>query len=170
MCTGSCTVGGGIMCNGTCNGNCKYTPGSATCQGECHGSCSAQVSPPTCTGSVDCTASAQCHASCQASATASIDCSKPEVTIAISGNDDAILLSAAVHNHLAEWGEAVSLLAALKTPIQSFGSTGIDAFSALGDVGLTGGVCLAQSVSVAAQASVSINVSVTASASFTAGS
>lgn len=163
MCKGSCSVA--AACSGKCDGTCTYTPGMATCQGECHGSCTAQVSPPTCTGSVDCMAP-ECHGSCQASAKAHIDCSKPEVNVTITGNDEAILLSAALHKHLQAWGEAVSLVVNLKDPVGSLAGKSIAAFEAIGDVGVAGASCLASSVQVMGQASVSINVSVTASASF----
>lgn len=168
MCTGSCTASGGIQCSGHCNGTCKYTPPSAMCQGECHGMCDAQVSPPTCTGSVDCMATAECHGSCQASAQANVDCSRPQVDITITGNDDAILLSAAVHKHLVEWGEAWSLFKTLQTPVSNLGGKTIAAFSAIGDVGVGGVTCLSSSLAVVGQASASVQVSVSVSATFSA--
>jgi hypothetical protein len=167
MCTGSCTVGGGVMCSGKCNGTCKYTPGTATCSGQCHGDCSVKTSPPTCTGgSLNCMGTAECHGDCQSRASATLDCSKPDVTVTVSDP----LLEAAIRDHLFEWGEAVSLALQLKDPIARVAGKSVAAFQAIGDVGVAGASCVASTLTVAAHAQASITVSVQASASFQAGS
>src|SRR5262249_24901228 len=142
MCTGSCSATGGVACNGSCNGTCSYTPGSATCSGQCHGNCSAQVSPPTCSGTLNRMASAECHGDCQAQASATGDCSKPEATVEVVGD---IKLQQALEAHMQEWGEAVNLTLALKTPIANLAGKTVDAFKALGDIGAAGATCFAGS-------------------------
>ena len=126
-----------------------------------------EVSPPVCTGDLSCEASAECHASCEAQASAKVDCPPPEATVVVSGDAE---LQRALRAHIGEFGSAVNLTLALRGPIGDVAGKSIDAFSALGEVGLAGAACLASSVQAAASAQVSISVSVEASASLQASS
>ena len=123
--------------------------------------CSAAASPPTCTGMLDCAGSADCHASCQSQAQASAQCT---ATAALTVEGDAKLY-AAINAHLDALKLAFAETVALKDPIAALASKTAGAFSALGDLGVSGATCAAASVQVAAEASISINVSVQASAS-----
>lgn len=165
-CMGSCVTSGKAMCEGKCNGTCSYTPGMATCKGTCHGSCDAEVSPPTCTGKLDCKADAECHSSCQAQASAKVDCPPPHATVTVVGDAE---LWTALKAHIDDFGEAVNLTIALKDPIADAAGKTIGAFEAVGDIGVSGAACMAASVSAAAEAQASISVSVSASASVSAG-
>ena len=160
-CSGSCAASAGAQCNGKCDGTCTYAPGKADCNGECHGTCMGAVKPPTCTGKLDCQGSADCHASCQGSAQADAACTS---TAVLQVEGDAKLYSA-INTHLGDLKEAFALTIALKDPIIDLAGRTQATFSALGDIGVQGGACLASSLAVAAEASVSINVSVQASAS-----
>jgi hypothetical protein len=110
---------------------------------------------------LDCAGSADCHASCQSQAQASARCT---ATAALTVEGDAKLY-AAINAHLDALKLAFAETAALKDPIAALASKTAGAFSALGDLGVSGAACAAASVQVAAEASVSINVSVQASAS-----
>jgi hypothetical protein len=165
-CTGSCVTHGEAMCDGSCNGTCTYDPGSATCKGTCHGECDAEVSPPTCTGKLDCTASAECHSSCQAQASAKVDCPPPRATVVVVGDAE---LAAALSAHIQDFGAAVNLTLALKDPIADAAGKTVDAFKAVGEIGLSGAACLTSSLQAAVDAQASITVSVEASASVSAG-
>jgi hypothetical protein len=162
MCTGSCSATGAIACNGQCNGTCSYTPGQATCMGECHGNCSVESSPPRCTGMLNCTASADCRGSCQADASAHIDCSHPQATVTVVGD---LKLQQAIEANLDEWAEAFNLTLALKDPAAKLAAKTAAGFQALGDVGAAGLTCAASGITAAASASASVSVSVSASAS-----
>ena len=81
---------------------------------------------------------------------------------------DAELL-AALQAHIGDWGEAVNLTLALKDPIFNVAGKTVDAFEAVGDIGLSGAGCMAASLQGAVEAKASIEVSVSASASVSAG-
>jgi hypothetical protein len=115
-----------------------------------------------CTGELDCDASAECHGNCEAQAQARIDCPPPEATVVVEG--DAELLRA-LQAHIEDFGTAVNLAAALSTPIADVAGRSIDAFDAVGDVGIAGAACFGTSLTAALSAQASISVSVEASAS-----
>jgi hypothetical protein len=166
-CMGTCVTRGDVECDGSCNGTCTYTPGMATCRGGCHGECSAALSPPVCKGELDCDASAECHANCEARAQAQIDCPPPEATVAVSGDAD---LLRAIASRIDDFGTAINLTLALTDPIADVATRSIDAFDAVGEVGIAGAACFGTSLNAALEAQVSISVSVEASASFDASS
>jgi hypothetical protein len=139
----------------------------ATCDGECRGSCSANASPPRCEGSVDCKGSAECKANCEANVSANVDCSKPQATVVVQGD---LKLQQALEAHIKDWAVAFNMMTALTGPVKELAAKGAATFSAIGDIGAAGAVCVTSGLSAAASASVSFNVSLTASASFSSKS
>lgn len=95
-CNGTCTASGSaaVQCSGTCSGQCDakcdVAPGSA--KFECNGTCTkTDGTPPKCEGSAElsCDVSADCKANCQASVSASAQCTPPKVAVSLSGTADA---------------------------------------------------------------------------------
>jgi len=156
-------VSAGAECNGMCNGTCKTTPGSATCTGECHGTCSVTTTAPTCNGQLSCMGSATCHADCQAQAQASLNCSPPQVTFDVQGDDK---LLTAFQTHLSDIGKAFSDTLELESLITASGgvaSQTADTFDAIGSVGAAGAACITSQASVVTNIQASVQVSVSAS-------
>jgi len=146
-----------------CNGTCKTTPGSATCTGECHGTCSVTTTAPTCNGQLSCMGSATCHADCQAQAQASLNCSPPQVTFDVQGDDK---LLTAFQTHLSDIGKAFSDTLELESLITASGgvaSQTADTFDAIGSVGAAGAACITSQASVVTNIQASVQVSVSAS-------
>jgi hypothetical protein len=164
-CTGSCSASAGVDCDGTCQGTCVYKEPTPNCQGTCHGECDAELSPPVCTGELDCEGSAECSSSCEAEASADIDCPPPTASVIVLGD---VELQQALSANIEAWGEAVNLTLALREPIADVASKTLAAFEAVGEVGAAGATCFASSLSAAVQAEASISVSVEASASLSA--
>jgi hypothetical protein len=158
MCTGSCNVQAGAMCSGTCKGSCAVTPGSASCNGTCHGTCTGTASPPTCTGTLNCNVNAKCHADCQAQANASLHCSQPTLTVAVTGDD---LLLASFNARQEELAAALQATTQLATPIMDVAGQTATVF---GDVSAAGVACIASQATLVTSVSVNIKVSVSASA------
>lgn len=104
-CAGNCDNMLGNQCNGRCDsactGKCRGScdvKGSAgvQCEGDCTGGCSVEVKAPKCKGelkppSAECQVDADCNASCQASASAKVDCTEPSLTVVASaGIEDVV--------------------------------------------------------------------------------
>jgi hypothetical protein len=96
-----------------------------------------------------------------ASASASVDCSKPG-----DGDRRGDLAQTALG---LGWA-AFNSLVALKDPALALASKTVATFQALGEISASGATCAAAGISAAASASASVNVSVSASASFSANS
>jgi hypothetical protein len=79
-------------------------------------------------------------------------------------------LQQALEAHINDWAVAFNMLTALKDPVAELATKGAATFSAIGDIGAAGAVCVTSGLSAAASASASVSVSVTASASFNASS
>lgn len=88
-CEGKCDAHAEGQCGGECDGSCKMESGG-TCEGTCTGECSVEFKEPKCTGRVvPPKASAECQGTCDAHATARMDCTKPRVDIVVRGSADA---------------------------------------------------------------------------------
>jgi len=112
---------------------------------------------------ISCKGAAECQGSCNANASASVDCSKPVATVVVQGD---LKLQQAIEAHLADWAIAFNMMTALQGPVGDLKSKGEAAFTAIGDIGLTGAACVASAGSALVNASASVQVSVSASASF----
>lgn len=104
-CNGQCDNQLGNQCNGRCNGECQgkcrgscdvKTGANVKCEGDCTAGCSVEVTAPKCKGalkppSAECNVDAQCSGSCQASASAKVDCTEPSLTLTgAAGLEDVI--------------------------------------------------------------------------------
>jgi hypothetical protein len=102
---------------------------------------------------------ASCHADCQAQASATLNCSPPQLQIVVTG-DDALFTS--FQTRQAELGAALQATLQLKDPIASVASQTVTTF---GSVTAAGAGCVTSQLSLAANVQASITVSVSASAS-----
>jgi hypothetical protein len=84
------------------------------------------------------------------------------VDLVIEGD---VELLKAFRARLKDLGTAINLTVALKDPIADVAGKTVGAFSAIGDLGLSGAACFAASLQGAVKAQASISVSVSASAS-----
>jgi hypothetical protein len=96
-----------------------------------------------------------------------VNCPPPAATLRVTGDT---ALDSALRAHFKDFATAVNLTLALKDPVANVAGKTIDAFSALGDVGVSGAACMASSIDAAVKAQASISVSVQASASVQASS
>ncbi len=176
-CTGTCTGSCSANCTGSCMGSC--TAGCmGTCTGQCRGSCSV-ASNVRCEGNFSVMAEAQCRAACEARASASVACSRPELTVVAQSTVSAAaqqrlatLITSLTNNYplvLQNVARAQQLV--LKAP--EFASAFQGAASAAGRVGLTATACMVRAAAVTAEAvtkvQASAQVTVSFQASFTAG-
>jgi hypothetical protein len=92
-CEGKATADIGATCSGTCRGTCDGkcvaaakastgggAGGAGQCNGQCQGTCKG-----SCEGHADVKASGQCKAKAQVNASADMECTEPELKIALNG-------------------------------------------------------------------------------------
>lgn len=172
-CTGSCSAGCTGSCMGTCTAGCM-----GTCSGQCRGMCSV-ASNVRCEGNFSVMAEAECRAACEARASASVACTRPELTVVAQTTVNAgaqarleTLIRSLTNNYpllLQNAARAQQLV--LKAP--EFASAFRGAATAAGNVGVRAVACMARAATVTADAvtkvQASAQVSVSFQASFTAG-
>lgn len=92
-CEGKATADIGASCSGTCRGTCDgqcvagakaSTGGGASGAGQCNGQCKGTCKG-SCEGHADVKASGQCKAKAQVNASADMECTEPELKIALNG-------------------------------------------------------------------------------------
>lgn len=88
-CEGSCSANAEGSCGGSCSGSCQMDT-AAQCDGQCTGGCSVEMKAPRCEGEITPPkASAECNASCDASVSAELQCSKPRIALQVDGAANA---------------------------------------------------------------------------------
>lgn len=163
-CAGKCAVEGKAECRGTCGGTCSYTPGAAKCEGSCHGTCKVETAAPRCEGKLDCSIDANCTGSCQAEASAKVECGG---SLGIRVEGDAALYASYV-KHEKELAAVINKTLTLYKPVLDLADKTGAAIKAGADLTGAGIVCAGASLAVAVEAKASISVSFQASASVTA--
>ena len=179
-CEGTCngqtgTAGNGVACNGTCSagckGNCEATASAdAKCTGSCKGSCTVDFTAPKCDVAITppkCDAAADCNAGCSGSASLNATCSKPQVSVVITGGASATLQTTLTNNlpailQVAAQGQLAA------TSVATLGTTALNVATAFGTeagCAITYGADFATKLTAAATASVNVQASFSASAS-----
>jgi hypothetical protein len=115
---------------------------------------------------LSCNGSATCHADCQSQASASLNCSPPQVQLAVTGDDN---LAAAFQGRLADLGLALEWTLALKDPVAQIASQSVNTAGAFGNISAAAVGCLAAQATALTQVQASISVSVSASATVQGG-
>lgn len=177
VCEGTCNGSCSANCTGTCMGTC--TAGCmGTCMGQCRGSCSV-ASNVRCEGNFSVMAEAQCQAACEARASATVACSRPELTVVAQSNVDpaaqarltTLIQSLTANYPLVLQNVARAQQLVIKAP--QFATAFQGAASAAGSVGVRAVACMARAATVTAEAvtkvQASAQVTVSFQASFTAG-
>jgi len=169
--TGQATTANG-SCNGTCDGTCQgkctaEISGSATCSGSCTGSCDVEFTAPTCNIALkppSCTAAADCNGGCDSSASVKAVCTKPSVSVTLTGSASATLKTTLETNLPA----LVQVAAKAKLAATAVEGIATGAADVLAGMKAEGASCLSAAASFAGNASAAASSSVNVSASFSA--
>ncbi|MEZ4407279.1 MAG: hypothetical protein R3A52_12480 [Polyangiales bacterium] len=176
-CTGTCTGTCSANCMGSCSGTC--TAGcTGSCTGQCRGMCTGGANV-RCDGDFSVMAEAQCRAACEARASATVACTRPELTVvaqstvtpAAQARLDALIRSLNANYPIVL--QNVARVQQLATSVPQLGTALNGAASAAASVGVRASACVLRAVTVTAAAvtkvQASVNVTVSFQASFTAG-
>ncbi len=176
----------GVTCNGTCNGTCDGTcsgsAGTGGSGGNCNGACSGTCHG-SCDGSADVNASAQCKAEAEVKASVDVQCTEPELTVeadasAVLDTSKAELTLAAIRNGLPKMLSVQARIRPLQAAFtaaaaaaRDLGAAGADLAKSFQDQALciSGQIKAAVSAVAHIEASINVSVSVSASASGSAG-
>jgi hypothetical protein len=164
-CAGRCDG----TCKGQCRGSCKVDANAnVKCEGSCTGGCSVEVKAPKCKGelkppSADCQGDVNCAASCQASASAKVECTEPSLTVDAQAGVEDVIATLKVNLPkllvVAE-GKGQLMVDNAQKIFDVSGSVSFDSTKAV--------ACLVPATSAIATALKNIQASVTASASISA--
>ena len=174
QCKGTCSG----KCNGTCKGKAGTGGNAGQCNGECQGTCEG-----TCSGHAEVDASAQCKAEASAQASMDVQCTEPELEIALDGKlvVDKAQAEKLVKGLKAGIPKLLSVRERMK-PMKYAAQNLITAAAELKDMGpkfvnsfkdqalcITGQVAAAVKAAASIEANVSVSVEVSASASGSIG-
>jgi len=169
--TGTATTANGQCngtCDGTCQGSCKATASAtAKCDGSCSGSCSVAIKAPSCDVALTppkCDAAANCNAGCDGSASAKMVCTKPSVSVTVTGTASASLKTT-LETNLPLLVQVAAKGKVAATSIAAIATTAVDVG---GQLTAQGAACLSAAASFAGQVTAAASSSVNVSASFSA--
>jgi hypothetical protein len=157
-----CVSGAGNNCVGTCSGACTYSTGDAgaSCPGICNGTCTGTLSNGTCSGQLACGQNTECNNACQASAAATVKCDEP-TTFEVESVADIALYSA-LKAKGGKIGEALQMLAVLRTATGFVAGRQLSDFYAIGATGEVVRACVARGQTAAQQANATITTALNA--------
>ncbi|MEZ4359166.1 MAG: hypothetical protein R3B48_03225 [Kofleriaceae bacterium] len=170
-------------CEGRCNGGCAGTcEGSTGAGGACDGVCKGQCDG-TCDGSAKVEASAQCRAKAEVDASLDVQCSEPEFSVeaeasAVVDTSKIELTLAALRSGLPQIFSVQARLRPLQAAVATWAASSAELAAAANDLAgsfkdqalcISGQIAAAASMATNIKASVSVSVEVSASASGTVG-
>ncbi|HLL24834.1 MAG TPA: hypothetical protein VK427_22025 [Kofleriaceae bacterium] len=173
-CSGRCQG----KCNGTCAGKAGTGGNAGECNGECKGTCEGK-----CDGHADVNASAQCKAQASVKASADINCTEPELDVAldaklvvdkskaekmVKGFKEALPKIFSVKARLEPLRFAAQNLVSASAELKNMGGKFVSSFKDQA-MCITGQVAAAAKAAGSIQANVSVSVEVSASASGSVG-